>query len=221
MELLILDLLPAYIPFMVQCTKAAGDKINPTVDNLIIYEEGGADATFDSGTITGSPFDPVQVNSKTGLWGMLVAKSAFTAGKFYIALWEMTVDGVTTAKIERYFACNASQFKADVSTISSNVTTIKAKTDNLPDGVKKNTALSNFTFLMVDTDGNPKTGLTVAAQRSIDGAAFSACANSVSELADGIYKINLDATDLNGDVITLKFVASGAKTRFVMLVTQT
>lgn len=112
MENLILDLYPAYIPFVVQCTEADGDVVNPTVDNLIIYEEGGADATFDSTTITGSPFDPVQVNAKTGLWGVLVAKSVFTAGKFYIALWEMTVDTKTTAKVERYFACNSSQFKA-------------------------------------------------------------------------------------------------------------
>lgn len=112
MKTLFLDLYPAYIPMLVQCTKAAGDKVNPTVDNLIIYEEGGADGTFDSGTIAGSPFDPVQINAKTGLWGILVAKTAFTAGKFYVALWEMTVDGVTTAKVERYFACNAASFKA-------------------------------------------------------------------------------------------------------------
>ncbi|MFH2028532.1 MAG: hypothetical protein ABIJ08_05310 [Nanoarchaeota archaeon] len=39
--------------------------------------------------------------------------------------------------------------------------------------------------------------------------------------SDGVYKINLDAADLNGNVITLKFTASGAKTRFIMLVTQT
>lgn len=115
MKSIFLDLSPSYIPFIVQCTKSVGDKIDPTVDNLIIYEEGGADAVFDSGQITGSPFDPAKVNSKTGLWGILVPKSALTAGKWYIALWEMTVNGVATAKVEKYFVCNASQFKADVS----------------------------------------------------------------------------------------------------------
>jgi len=113
MKQLILDLSPTYIPFLVQCTKAAGDKVDPTVDNLIIYEEGGADATFDSTQVTGSPFDPAQVNSKTGLWGVLVAKSVFTAGKCYIALWEMTVDGVTTAKVEKYLAKNSSEVTLD------------------------------------------------------------------------------------------------------------
>lgn len=122
MNLIYLDLAPAYIPFLVQATKGDGSKIDPTVDTLIIYEEGGADATFDSTTITGSPFDPAKVNAKTGLWGVMVAKTAFTAGKWYVALWEMTVDGITTAKVDRYFACNASQFKADVAALALETT---------------------------------------------------------------------------------------------------
>ena len=89
------------------------------------------------------------------------------------------------------------------------------------DGIKKNTALNNFEFLMVDaTDGyTEETGLTVTAQRSIDGGAFGACANSVTEVGNGIYKINLANTDLNGDVITLRFSATGARTRYVTLKT--
>lgn len=77
--------------------------------------------------------------------------------------------------------------------------------------IKKNTALSNFMFLMVDSTDHitPKTGLTITATRSIDGAAFAACANAAVEVANGMYKINLAATDLNGDVIALKF-AGGA-----------
>lgn len=117
MNTICLDLCPAYIPFLIQCTQGTGDKVDPTVDNLIIYEEGGADATFDSTTITGSPFDPAKINSKTGLWGVLVAKSVFTSGKFYIALWEMTVDGIATAKAERYLACNSGN--SDVTTLLS------------------------------------------------------------------------------------------------------
>jgi hypothetical protein len=100
---IILDQSPDYIPFIVACTKADGTKINPTVDNLIIYDEDGGDASWSSSQITGSPFDPVQVNSKTGLWGILVPKSALTVGHYYIALWEMTVDGIATHKVERYF----------------------------------------------------------------------------------------------------------------------
>lgn len=103
-----------------------------------------------------------------------------------------------------------------------NVAAIKAKTDNLPDGVKKNTALNNFMFVMRDaTTHAPKTGVTVTAQRSIDGAAFSACANTPAEVASGWYKIDLAASDLNGDVIALRFTGTGADDTLITIVTQT
>lgn len=100
---------------------------------------------------------------------------------------------------------------------------IKVKTDLLPDGVAKNTALANFMFLMIDSADHvtPKTGLTVTAQRSIDGAAFAACAGAVTELSAGIYKISLANTDMNGDVICLKFTATGADARYITIKTQT
>lgn len=87
--------------------------------------------------------------------------------------------------------------------------------------VKKNTALSNFTFVMTDSSTNaPLAGLTVTATRSIDGAAFGACANSVTEISSGFYKINLAAADLNGTVIALRFTASGANDRTMTVITQ-
>lgn len=104
---LILDQCPTYIPFLVQCSDGSGEATNPTVDSLIIYEEGGADSTFDSTQITGSPFNPAQVNSQTGLWGVLVAKSLFTSGKFYVCYWEMSIDGTAAAHVEVYHAVNS------------------------------------------------------------------------------------------------------------------
>ncbi len=80
-------------------------------------------------------------------------------------------------------------------------------------GVTKNAALANFDFPMYDdTDhSTPLTGLTVVAERSIDGAAFGACANSAVEIGTtGIYVIDLDATDLNGTTIMFRFSATGA-----------
>lgn len=87
--------------------------------------------------------------------------------------------------------------------------------------IRTNTALSNFSFLMVDSAGDPATGLTVTAQRSIDGAAFGACANAVAELSNGLYLIDLAASDLNGTVITLRFTAAGADDRILTIITQT
>ena len=71
---------------------------------------------------------------------------------------------------------------------------------------------------MVDSTGAPKTGLTITAQRSIDGAAFAACTNSAAEVANGLYKINLSASDLNGSVITLRFTATGGSDRLITVV---
>lgn len=77
--------------------------------------------------------------------------------------------------------------------------------------ITKNVAFTAFTFDMVDSSGNAATGLTITATRSIDGAAFSACANAASEISNGSYKITLSAADLNGNVIELRFTATGAK----------
>ncbi|MCR4286916.1 MAG: hypothetical protein NUW09_02760, partial [Deltaproteobacteria bacterium] len=110
---------------------------------------------------------------------------------------------------------------ATISTINTNVTGIKTKTDNLPQGVQKNTALSNFIFHMVSSsDGkSAATGLTVTAKRSIDGGAFASCANSATEIGSGAYKIDLATTDLNGDVICLLFTGSGAIDRVITILT--
>lgn len=88
-----------------------------------------------------------------------------------------------------------------------------------PQGIKKNTAHANFEFVMFDDQGEPATGLTVVEERSIDGGAYAACANAFSEISHGTYKIDLASTDLNGDIITFKFSATGAKTTYVTVKT--
>lgn len=88
--------------------------------------------------------------------------------------------------------------------------------------VKRGLALNNFEFLMKSSGDHvtPATGLSVTAQRSIDGGAFSACTNAVTEVGNGVYKINLSSADLNGTVVTLLFTASGADQRTITIVTQ-
>lgn len=88
--------------------------------------------------------------------------------------------------------------------------------------IRKNAALNNYMFKMVDAVDlvTPKTGLTVTPTRSIDGGAFSACANSVSEVSNGWYKINLAAADTNGDVIVPRMTAAGAAPHEAVLFTQ-
>ena len=108
----------------------------------------------------------------------------------------------------------------NVDTINTNVSTIAS---DLPNKITKNTALTNFSFVMIDStdDISGKTGLTVAATRSIDGGAFANCANTpATEIGNGVYKIDLDASDLNGDVIVLRFTATGANDTILTLITQ-
>ncbi len=110
MKTLYLDLLQDHIPFFVQCTNGKGKIENPSTYKLTIYEEDGEDAFFSNKEISGSPFTPININSKTGLWGVLIPKSAFRSGKYYLALWEMKVDGINSAKAEKYFVCNSTSF---------------------------------------------------------------------------------------------------------------
>ena len=65
---------------------------------------------------------------------------------------------------------------------------------------------------MVDaTDGfTPETGLTVTMTRSLDGAAFAAATGTVTEISTGHYKVVASAADMNGDVVTHRFTATGA-----------
>jgi hypothetical protein len=86
-------------------------------------------------------------------------------------------------------------------------------------GIVKGTALANFQFLMVDNTDNvtPKTGLSITATISKDGAGFAATTNGASEVANGLYKITLTATEMSADTIVLVFTAAGANQRTITL----
>ena len=77
--------------------------------------------------------------------------------------------------------------------------------------LKKNQALAKYSFVMTDsTTHNPSTGKTVTVTRSIDGGSFGAStAGTATEVANGLYYIDLSASDLNGNVVTLRATASG------------
>ena len=90
----------------------------------------------------------------------------------------------------------------------------------ISDNITQNQPLNGFTFLMVNaSNGLPATGLTVTAQRSLGGAGFASCANPVTELSNGIYSINLAATDTNGNTVTLHFTATNAADTNIFLIT--
>ena len=94
-------------------------------------------------------------------------------------------------------------------------TTLPGLIDDL--AIKKNTAFSNFEFLMVLTSDHvtPATGLTVTGQRSIDGGAFASVSGTIAEVSNGIYQFDALAADTNGDVITWRFSSATADDTFV------
>jgi len=88
--------------------------------------------------------------------------------------------------------------------------------------IKKNAALDNFEFLMIDAADNitPKTGLVVNGKRSLDGGAFAAVGGAIAEVSDGIYQFDALAADTNCDIGTWRFYSAGADDTFITFKTK-
>lgn len=82
--------------------------------------------------------------------------------------------------------------------------------------LKKNTGF-NLAFVMRDSSGNAKTGLSVTAQAVLNNGTFGSCTNIPSEIAYGWYYIVLAAADVNAQSVGLRFSASGAQDTDVYL----
>jgi hypothetical protein len=91
----------------------------------------------------------------------------------------------------------------------------------IPGALKKNTALSNFEFMMTDSTNHlPATGKTVTCTRSIDGGTFAAgTLANVAEVSNGMYRVDFLAADLNGNVITLRATAASSDDTFITMTT--
>lgn len=109
---------------------------------------------------------------------------------------------------------SATQASIDAIEIDTS-TTIPGIIDDL--AIKKNTAFSNFEFLMVlsSDDVSPATGKTVTGQRSIDGGAFASVSGTIAEVSNGIYQFDALAADTNGDVITWRFSNADCNDTFI------
>jgi len=188
---------------------------------LIAYyiREGDSSATLISlvsatvGTFTSSGFKEVDATHMKGVYEIGIPNAAIASGANSVLVMLSGATNMAPVLLEIEL------------TATDNQDGTRGGMTALPNGsmaVKKNAALANFMFLMLDSTDHvtPKTGLTITAQRSIDGAAFGSCTNSATELSNGIYVINLSASDLNGTVITFKFSATGADARYVTVVTQ-
>ena len=63
------------------------------------------------------------------------------------------------------------------------------------------------------------TGKTLTGTISKDGGAFAALTNSVVEISNGMYKVEITQSEMNADVITLKFTETDCDQRIVVIYT--
>ena len=95
--------------------------------------------------------------------------------------------------------------------------------DKLPHSIKKNTAISRFKFVMLDeTNGDPTQGFTsiLAERRLDDDGGWSVMSGSKADEGYGVYSINIQEDDTNGDTGVWRFTASGAQPTIITFLTE-
>lgn len=165
----------------------------------------------------------VNISKAGGAFGAAAGTVTEIANGFYkIAL--TTADTGTVGDLAFHITAASgdnTDFVDQVSvTILSDISTDGSGNVSITSNVKKNAA-SRLIFVMTDsTTHNPKTGVTVTSQRSIDGGALASTANSVTEISNGLYTLVLAAADTNGNDINYRLTGSGADDLNIEFVTQ-
>lgn len=187
-------------------------------------------ATATRGTFTSGGFKEVDATNLPGMYEIGVPDAALASGAGWVVMMLRGAANMAPVTIEIQLVA----FDPNDATrlgLSALPNAAAAASGGLPtvdstnavavqSSIRKNTARAGFTFPLVDAAGTAVTGATVTATRSIDGGTFASCTNSVSELSNGWYTINLAAGDLNGNVIALRFVAATAVDTRITLFTQ-
>jgi hypothetical protein len=84
------------------------------------------------------------------------------------------------------------------------------------DPIPLKNAAHRVTFALKDVNDDLVSGATALdSERSIDGGTFADCSNEATEIAtaSGMYYLDLNASEMNGDTVALIVKASDAKTR--------
>lgn len=212
------------------------------VTDIEIYKDGSVTQRASDAGYTLLDTDGIDFDGITGIHGFSIDLSDNTDAGFYaVGSWyhvvvsSITVDAQTVSFI-------AAAFRIVSATRGMTGTALPAAAADAAGGVpisdaggldmdglaqsvadliipKKNTALADIEFLMVDSADHvtPKTGATVTGTVSIDGGAFGAVAGTIAEVGSGIYQLDAAAADMNGASLTFKFAATGADTTFVVV----
>lgn len=183
------------------------------------YQATSSDGTY-VGTVSGIDVAGGQVNVRHSTFATL-DEGTGTAVDYRRSGGVLAVQGqYDDSKTEGTITSWAADTLEDTSTtIPAAIAAVQA---DLPTAPTKNVALDDFQFFMVLSSDHVTggTGLTVTAQRSIDGGAFGNASNAVVEIGSGVYKIDMSASDLNGDTICWRFTATTADARIITMVMQ-
>lgn len=165
------------------------------------------------GTFTSGGFKEVDSTNMPGVYELGIPNAALTSGadSVVVMLQGATHMAPVTLEIELTAVNNQNGNNFGL-----------AYLPQAPMQLKKNQSLSAFPFPMFDSNGNPKTGLTVTCQRSLDGGSFASINGGTAavEIGNGWYYTPLLAGDTNGNAIAFRFSATGAQDTDWTFITQ-
>ena len=168
-------------------------------------------STFAGGAVS-SVTGGVTVSANNDKTGYALAVAPATATQIRA---EMDTNSEKLANLDAAISTRSTYAGGPVESVTSPVSI----TDAI--GFQKNVALNNFTALMVLSADHvtPATGKSVTGYILKDSGAFVSFSNSVAEVGNGIYRVNLTQAEMNADFVTLAFMASGCDQRTIQIKT--
>lgn len=187
-------------------------------------------ASATRGTFTSGGFKEIDGTNLPGFYELGVPNAVIASGAAWAVMMLYGVTNMAPCAIElqlvAYDPADAVRLgltalpNAAAAASGGLATADSANSVKIQSQLKKNTARAGFTFAMFDTGGNPKTGLTITSQRSIDGGSLASTTNTATEISNGWYTIDLSAADLNGNIVSFRMTGTAARDTDFTLVTQ-
>jgi hypothetical protein len=127
---------------------------------------------------------------------------------------------------ESNLASDHSYIKADtescISLLAANTITLESLSGSNPSSTQKypyskNVKLKDIIFTMLDADGIIAIGKIIQAKVRINNGYFVDCVNGVLEIYPGIYSLDLEASEMNGESITILLTSSSTETKLITI----
>lgn len=213
------------INFKFNTHKADGTP-SPFSGNVCVYKSNNTSSSTAGITLT------INFNSITGLNNVKIDSSSdsfYEKQKDYQVLVSSgVVDSisVTGTELASFSIENRFNDKTGYSLSPSGVVDIWAYSNrtltSVDNAFPRGEAVNNLTFLMKSSTNHVSgaAGLTVSGVVRKDSGSFAEVTGSISEIAYGLYDIDtISADEMNADIITLRFFATGADDTFIELIT--